>query len=223
MVSGPVGGDPWADPATATEPGAPYSGPPPSAPGGPPPGYGYPGQWGPLPQWGAVPYGYPVPWGPMPPSRPGRPGQVITAGVLSFVQAGLVTFSSLYLWMLLSIAGFALREQPSRSGHALVTEGAVLAIVQAVSVPLLIAVGVLALNRRSRAAWLGLLGGHAAQLVLAVYWAIRLQTVVGDIPGATGAGALSAFTLLFAAAPLVAIGLVLFGSGRRWFDGTSRP
>jgi hypothetical protein len=147
---------------------------------------------------------------------------VITVAVLSFVQAGLVTFSSLYLWMILSVAGIALRQQPSRTADSFVTEGTVLAIVQGLSVPLLITVGVLALSRRSRAAWLGLLAGHAVQVGLVLYWAIRLQTVAADIPGSTGAGALSAFTLLFAAAPLVTVGLVLVGPGRRWFDGTPR-
>ena len=226
--------DPWADPATPTEPGSPYAGPPPTAPVGPPSvPYGQPGQWGPPPQWGAppwgappwgaVPNGYPVPWGPPPPQRPSRPGQVITAAVLTFVQAGLVLFASLYLWMILSFAGFAVRQEPSLTGDGLITEGTVLAVVQGLSVPVLITAGVLALSRRSRAAWRGLLGAHAVQLTLALYWAIRLQSVTEHLPGATGAGALSAFALLFAAAPLVAVGLVLLGPGRSWFDGTSRP
>jgi hypothetical protein len=52
-----IGSNPWADPATATEPGAVYSGPPATvrpvlgpgygAPGfGPPPGHGYPPVYG---------------------------------------------------------------------------------------------------------------------------------------------------------------------------------
>jgi hypothetical protein len=203
---------PWADPTTPTQPGPPYPGPPPTAPPyGGPPQYGHP-----------APYGYPLPWGPPPPRGPSRPGRVIGAAVLSFVQAGLVLLSSLYLWMVLSIAHIATRQQPTRAADALVTEGTVLAVVQAISVAALIAAGIVALNRRSGAAWLMLVGAHLVQVLLAGYWAIRLHGVFSDVAGPTPGGALGVFSLFYAAAPLVAVGLVVSGSGRHWFDGTPR-
>jgi hypothetical protein len=148
---------------------------------------------------------------------------VIGAAVLSFVQAGLVLFSVLYLWMILSIARMAVRQQPTPAAEALVTEGGVLAVVQAISVAALVAAGVVALTRRSHAAWLVLLGAHLVQVALTLYWATRLHTVLSDIPGPGAGGAFSAFSLLYLAAPAAALGLVLFGHGRRWFDGTPRP
>jgi hypothetical protein len=41
------------------------------------------------------------------------------------------------------------------------------------------------------------------------------------IPGPDSGGTFAVFTLLFAAMPLVGIGLV-GGPGRRWFDGAAR-
>jgi hypothetical protein len=234
-VSDPGGPSPWADPSTPTEPGAPYGGPPPTAPnpypanpyGYHPPGYPAPNPYGqqpyghPMP-WGAPPWG-PTPWGPMPPRGPQRPGQVLGAAVLSFVQAALVLFSSLYLLMILSMAGLAVRQAPSAAAAGLVTEGRVLAAVQGISVALLIAGGVGALTRRSRAAWLVLIGAGVVQVTLALYWAIRLQRVLSDIPGPSAGGAFAVFTVFFAAAPLVVLGLVGFGPGRRWFDPGATP
>ena len=196
----------------------PYGGPPATRPGPYPPNpyaqYQYP--------YGQNPYWYPGPWGPPPPRGAGMPGQVITAAVLSFVQAGLVVFATLYLWMLLSIAGIATRRAPTALGDSLVTEGTVLAVVQAISVVVLILAGVGALTRRSRAAWLLLLGAHGLQVVLAVYWAVRLEAVLGAVPDPPPTGAFAAFTVFFAAAPLVAIGLVALGPGRRWFGAPRR-
>ncbi|MCU1670639.1 MAG: conserved rane protein of unknown function [Blastococcus sp.] len=221
VTGDPVSGDPWADPATPTVPGAPYAGPPQTAPNAPP-------QWGaapdgyPIPSGYPPPYGHPLPWAPPPPRGPSRPGQVIGAAVLSFVQAGLVLLSSLYLWMVLSIAHIATRQQPTRAADALVTEGTVLAAVQAVSVAALIAAGIVALNRRSGAAWLMLVGAHLVQVILAAYWVIRVHGVFSDVAGPTPGDALGVFSLFYAAAPLVAVGLVVSGSGRHWFDGTPR-
>ncbi len=114
MTSG--GRSPWADPDTPTEPGEPYAGPPPTSPYPPAgysgvpygypdrPPYGYPAPYGhpgpsghPAP-YGFPPYGYPAPYGypgpwPAPASRaPRRPGQVVTAAVLAFVQALAVDY-----------------------------------------------------------------------------------------------------------------------------------
>jgi hypothetical protein len=224
-VSGPRR-DPWADPATPTEQGAPYAGPPPTAPvppygqypyGQPPygqPPYGYPG-----------PYGGPVPWGAgLPPRAPQRPGQVIAAAVLAFVQATVVLIASLYVWFFASLADLAAREGPGvpQRLSALAGEGTALAMLGLVSAVLLIAAGVSALNRRTRGVWLLLVAAHAVQVVLALYWAVRLYTALGNVPGAGGEGAFASFSLFFAAGPLTALGLLLIGGGRAWFDGAGR-
>jgi hypothetical protein len=215
---GSPGSSPWADPATPTEPGAPYTGPPPTLQPHPaPPAYGYPGpQWA-APQWGpTAPYGYPLP-----PRPPQRPGQLITAAVLAFTQAVLVLIASLYLWFFASMADLLAAEAgagwSAAEVQALVTEGTVLAIVQLVSAVLLVGAGAWALSRRARGAWTLLVAALALQVVLALYWAVRLLAEVG---GADANGAILSLTLLFAAAPLVGLGMLLVGPGKRWFGGT---
>ncbi|WP_116452813.1 DUF6264 family protein [Blastococcus litoris] len=214
---GPPGRSPWADPSTPTEQGAPYAGPPPTAPvyGAPPPAYGYPPPYA-APPWGA-PYGYATP-----PRRPQRPGQVITAAVLAFAQSVVVLIASVYVWFFASVADIATTGADGvydpAAIDALATEGTVLAIVQLVSVVLLIGAGVWVLNSRRRAAALLLVTGLAVQVVLAAYWMVRLQSEIG---GFDTDGSIIAVSLFFAAAPLVGLGMLLIGPGRRWFDGTT--
>jgi hypothetical protein len=142
--------------------------------------------------------------------------------VLAFVQAGVVLIASLYLWFFASIIDLAAQGNPgvyssSRVG-ALATEGTVMAVVQVVSVVLLVVAGIRALSARTRTAWLLTVGAHAVQIVLAVYWAVRLVTLMNDVPGANSSGPLAAVTVFFAAAPVVGLGMVLGGPGRRWFE-----
>ncbi|MGY2064039.1 hypothetical protein [Blastococcus sp. SYSU DS0619] len=223
--------DPWSDPSTPTEQGPAYTGPPPTTP---PYGYGAPGPYGP-PPWGygpPPPYGYPAPYpgapyagAPYPggPRPDRRPGQVIGAAVLTFVQALLVLIASLYVWFFASLAELAIEESPTAAptqAYEFAREGNLLSIVQLVSVVLLVAAGILALARRTRVAWLVLLAAHAGQLLLTVYWWAKLGDLMG--PAAAGqdlGGVVAAFSLFFAAAPLVALGLVLLGPGRHWFTG----
>jgi hypothetical protein len=231
-----AGGSPWSDPATPTEPGAPYSGvpyggPPPTAPPVSPP-YGYQ-PYGYQPYGNAQPYGYP-PYAPWPPGAqppwaaagPRRPGQVVASAVLAFVQAGLVLLASLYVWFFASVAGFAVSD--GRGGYssdtirAMATEGPPLAVVQLLSTVVLVATGILALSRRTRGVWLGLVVGHVLQLLIAGYWAVRLSALLGDLAGPSSGGALGTMTLFFAVAPLVGLGLLLAGPGRHWFDGTAQ-
>jgi hypothetical protein len=172
-------------------------------------------------------YGYPGPWGPMPPRSPQRPGSVITSAVLAFVQAGVVLIASLYLWFFTSLIGVAARDNPAVFGSSrmasLVTEATVMAVVQLLSVVLLIVGGVRALSSRTRTAWLLVVAAHTAQVLLAVYWAVRLITVVDSLPGAGVEAVPAAFTIVFAAAPVVGLGLLLFGPGRQWFESAHRP
>jgi hypothetical protein len=205
--------DPWSDPATETEPGAPYAGPPPTTPYRPTPG-GWPGQ--------AAPYapGWPQPW-PPPPVRPGRPGQVIGAAVLAFLQAAAVALATAYLQLLGSVFSLA-ADQPGfpADGAALAAEAGTLAVVQLVSVVVLVAGGILALTRRSPLARWTLVAAFALQLTLAAYWAVRLLTVLG-------AGVFPVLVLFLAAAPAVALGLAVGRPARAWFaggpDGGSAP
>ena len=212
--------DPWADPATPTQPGAPYAGPPPTAPPGWPPGYG-------APPPGAPYGGWPPPWPgwgwPPPPQRPRRPGQVVAAAVLAFVQAALVLFASLYVYMFASVAGLAAAEGGTGlpvGGQDLAREGRVLALLQVLSVIALVVGGILALSRASRGAWITLLAALGVQVLLALYWAVRLADLADAVPGSGGGGVLIGFTLFFAAVPLTGLGLLVAGPGRRWFtDG----
>jgi hypothetical protein len=209
--------NPWADPATETQPGSPYLGPPPTTPQP----YGYPGYG--HPGYPAYPgYGYPGPWGPVPPRRPQRPGQVVTSAVLAFVQAALVLIASLYLWFFASVIGLAAEGNPavfaSSRMQALTTEVNVLAVVQLLSAVLLVVAGIRALGARTHAAWVLTVGAHALEIVLAAYWAVRLLLVMRDLPGAGVDGSLATATIVFAAGPAVGLGMVLVGRGRRWFQ-----
>ncbi|MFD2092296.1 hypothetical protein [Blastococcus deserti] len=241
-----MSGSPWADPSTPTEPGPPYLGPPPTAQpypaqpyaGQPPGAQPYPAQpyagqpYAGQPYAGqpyATPYGYPAPygtapWGPPPPRRPQRPGPVITAAVLAFVQALVVLIASLYLWFFASIADVAVAEAGGvwspGTVDALATEGTVLAIVQLLSAVALVGGGVWALNTRRRAAWAVLVAALGLQVLLAGYWTVRL---LGEFDGSDAAGTVLGFTLFFAVGPLVGLGMLLAGPGRRWFGGASQP
>jgi hypothetical protein len=212
--------DPWADPASASYAGPPATDPPaaPPAPQGyPGVPYGYPG----YPPYGYPGYGYPVPWPPVP-AGPRRPGQVIAAAVLAFVQAAVVLVASIYVVLLSSLIDIVGDADPSSAPPAevagLATEGTVVGIVQVVSTVVLIVGGVMALNSRRRRALVVLVVGFAVQVVLCIYWAVRLTAIASDLPGSDGASAFLAFTLVFLAAPAVGLGLTLLGPGRRWFE-----
>ncbi|MFW3169043.1 hypothetical protein [Geodermatophilus sp. CPCC 206100] len=207
--------DPWSDPRTETEHGPPYAGPPPTAPVPPwgqpygaPPGYGWP-----------APYG--APWPPAP-TGPRRPGQVIAAAVLAFVQAAAVAFASAYVVLLASLfslgggeAGFP------ADGSGLATEATVLAFVQVASVVALVVGGIMALNRRSPAARWTLVGALAVQLALAAYWAVRLVALLEGAVGPDPSAVLLFGVFCFAAAPAVGLGLLCSRSARAWFAGAS--
>ena len=239
--------DPWADPDTATEPGSPYTGPPATAPtppgqvwtppgyappgyGYPPPGYGYPppGYGYPPPGYGYPPpgYGYPAPWAAAP-RAPRRPGQVIASAVLAFVQAAMVFVASLYVWFFASIVDAVSADAPgavdAATARGLATEGTIVALVQVGSAILLVVAGVMALNQRNRRTWMLLLAAHGLQVALSIYWLVRLTMLTGDVSGPDPGGVFLVFTLFFAAGPLVGLGLVGLGAGRRWFDPEPAP
>ncbi|RBY88366.1 hypothetical protein [Blastococcus sp. TF02A-26] len=230
--------DPWSDPDSPTEQGAPYSGPPAygtapypvpgygqpgyGQPGYGQPGYGQPGYgWPPPPAYGA-PGGWPAP----PPRGPRRPGQVITAAVLALVQAALVAFTSAYLLLFASVVlGIELDTDAYVDPRAadIADEAQVLAWLQFASVVALLVAGVLALNRRDRGTWWALLVALGAQLLLALYWVVRIVGLLGDVPEADDAVPLLVFcALVFAAGPAVGMGLLVARSSREWFATASR-
>jgi hypothetical protein len=202
--------DPWSDPATETEPGAPYAGPPPTAPAWVPPGYGAPPAYG----WPAP---YAPPW-PVPPRGPRRPGQVVAAAVLAFVQAGVVAFASAYVFLLASVFSLA-RGEPGfpADAAALATEATAVAAVQIGSVVALVVAGVLVLNRRSAAARWTLVAALGLQIALAAYWWARLDGLSAAAVGPDPSAVVLFGVLCFAAAPAVGLGLVSSRPAREWF------
>jgi hypothetical protein len=103
--------------------------------------------------------------------------------------------------------------------RGIAVEGAVLAGVQVLALVLLLVAAIRALRLRSagaRTLLVAALGGHAA---LALYWLVRLSVLAGRLPSDAGTalGAVRGYVLLFAALPLVALGLVVLGPARRWF------
>ncbi|WP_139177085.1 hypothetical protein [Geodermatophilus siccatus] len=158
------------------------------------------------------PQPWPQPWPPAP-ARPQRPGQVIAAAVLAFVQAAGVALATAYLQLLGAVFSMAAGEPGfPADGAALAAEAGVLSLVQLASVVLLLTAGVLGLaSRRPVARWT-LVAAFSLQLSLAAYWAARLLAVLDQ-----GAGVLAALVLGFAAAPAVALGLAVGRPARAWF------
>ena len=181
-------------------------------PGYAPPGYGPPA----TPPYGYPPPGYGYPW-PAVPRGPRRPGQVIASAVLAFVQAAMVFIASLYVWFFASIVTVATAGAPGDldadgPGHR--GDGPRRSSSRLRGPP----------DRRRRhgaepaqpPTWLLLVVALAVQVVLSVYWLVRLLPSSATVPAPTRAPS-SRFTLFFAAGPLVGLGLVVFGGGRRWF------
>jgi hypothetical protein len=151
---------------------------------------------------------------------------VIASAVLAFVQAALVLISSLYVWFAASLITVAVAEAPgtldATTADSLAAEGTVLAAVQVVSAVLLVTAGVLALNRRRRSTWRLLVAAHAVQIVLSLYWLVRLLALAEEMPGPGSETLFLTFTLFFVAGPVVGLGLVVAGAGRRWFEAGSQ-
>jgi hypothetical protein len=158
-----------------------------------------------------------MPW-PPPPAGPRRPGQVIAAAVLGFVQAAGVAVASAYVFLVASL--FALAEgEPGfpGDGDALATEATAVAAVQIASVVALVVGGVMVLSRRSPAARWTLVAALGLQVALAVYWAVRLFDLLGRVPGADPSAVLLFGVFCFAAAPAVGLGLLVGRAAREWF------
>jgi hypothetical protein len=146
---------------------------------------------------------------------------VVAAAVLAFVQAAIALVGTLYTYMLSALVGLT-ADQGVPVGNptvrTLASEGTVLAVVQLLSVVPLVVGGVLVLTRRTPTARRVLGVAFAVQVLVALYWTARLSGALGDgFDAATGP--LAAFALFFAVAPVVGLGLLAVGAGRRWFTG----
>jgi hypothetical protein len=81
------------------------------------------------------------------------------------------------------------------------------------------------MGNRTVVTWRLLVAALGVQVVLAGYWFVRLLVLRNALPGDASRALTGVVTyaVFFAAVPLVALGLVLFGSGRRWFDRAVAP
>ncbi len=162
-----------------------------------PPGYapnpGYPGPYG-YPQ-----YGYPLQQGPV------RPGGATASAVLMFIQGGIVLFSTVYVLFFASLAGGVSAAGVSEA-DSYETEFTIIGILQLVSVGLLIFGGVQLLSGSANGRVLTILA-CVAQLVLVLYWMIR----IGTFPDFGDDGGVFFFVvpLFYAVLPVVALPLAL--------------
>lgn len=174
--------------------------PPPQYGGYPPAGYDprYPGgqggygQPGYPPQYGTPQYG--TPYGPPGGGGPERPGAALASAVLSYIQAGIVLFSSFFV---LAVGTAS-------------TEFLVLGIVQLISVGLLIFGAVQLTSGSGRTT---LLIASGLQLALVVYWLIRINSFdEADLDEGFGV----VIPLFYAVMPAVALALALNGMVTRF-------
>jgi hypothetical protein len=151
---------------------------------------------------------------------PRRPGQVVTAAVLAIVQAAVVAFASAYLLLFASVLGidFGIDGPVDPDAVALADEARVLAWVQFASCVALLAAGVLALTRRDRGTWLAVLVALGVQVLLSLYWAVRIVGLLSDVRGPDDAVPVLVFgALVFASGPGVGLGLLVTRASREWF------
>ncbi|GAB2472516.1 hypothetical protein [Jatrophihabitans fulvus] len=117
------------------------------------------------------PYGYPQPYG-YPPVGPKRPGMVIAASVLGYVNAGLLIIAGLVL-----LFGGALTnsfEDASDSGTNYGVELAIDGIVNFIAAGLIIAGAVIFTGGKTNGRTL-LAVGNGIVIASAVYWMVRLS------------------------------------------------
>jgi hypothetical protein len=60
------------------------------------------------------------------------------------------------------------------------------------------------------------------QIVLSVYWLVRLGQLGADVPGSDPSQALLVLAFFFLAGPAVGLGMVVVGAGRRWFGDAAQ-
>ncbi|SNS47985.1 hypothetical protein SAMN06893096_104297 [Geodermatophilus pulveris] len=136
--------------------------------------------------------------------------------MLVLVQAAGVALVTAYLQLLASVLSAAVGRPGFPAGAAvLVAEAGTLAVVQLVSVVLLVTAGALALATRRPVARWSLVAASGLQLALAAYWAVRLVALLDG-----GAAVLALLVVVAAAAPAAALGLSVGAPARAWFAGS---
>ena len=191
----------------------PYAGPPSQHPYPPPSQHPYPPYSAPPPYPAPPPYGYPgayrAPW------DTGRPSGIVAAGVLGYVNAGLLILSGLLL-----LAGASAVDSWNNafgSHHSnITTELTVDGLINLLSAALQIAGGVLVLGRSERGRILLTVGG-ALCIAAGVYWFIRVHDL-----------GVAAWTVVYVAMPITGLALVWTGPCTEWLRGndprtTRRP
>ncbi|MEP6598473.1 MAG: hypothetical protein ABJB98_03380 [Actinomycetota bacterium] len=202
-LSGEQPVDPHSDPYTGPPPMQPPPPPevpyyPPAAPGGyPTAGY-------------QVPYGYPpasYPAYPQPMAYgPPRPGQVIAAAVLGYVDAGLLILAGVMLFFGASI----LNGLNSSFGDtsSVTAELVVDGLLNLLAGGLLIAGGVGLANRNPTGRTLFTIGA-AICIAEGVYWLIRVRATTATI-----------WVLLFTSLPIIGLAMIWTRDVRNWLSKT---
>lgn len=158
----------------------------------------------------------PLPWGyPAPPYQPGypqpgalaRPGQVIAAAVLAYIDAGLLILAGALLLLGASlISGIDSSAGSDNSGVTaeLIVDG----LLNLVAAGLLIAGGV-GVTGRSPTGRVLLTVGAGICVALGVYWLIRSQSISGAV-----------LVLLFTALPVIGVALIWSRDVSDWLRGS---
>lgn len=208
----------------AATPGQPGYGPaspgqrgygPATPPGYAPPGYGaatpyppagsywaqpQPGPYGqyPAPGYGGYP-GYPGP-------GPTRPGQVLAAAVLGYIEAGLLIIAGLFLFAGASIVSDTTNALGA-GGSGYTAEFVIDGVVDLACGGLLIAGAVMMTGRRPTGRMLFTVGGAVA-IAAGVYWIVRFHD-----------GGVAVWAGIFMALPIIAIALLWTGGVSPWLNG----
>lgn len=161
------------------------------------------------------PYGYPQPYAyPMPytgaPSGPQRPGLVVAAAVLGYVNAGLLILAGALLLFGASIANDI--QRASGTGTDYGTEFALDGFANLVAAGLLIGGAVMFVGRKSTGRILFTVG-NAIVVAAAIYWVVRFH---GDHVDRAG---YIIYALLFGALAVLPLAFSFAGGVNGWLAG----
>ena len=185
---------------------SPYEPPPDDGPIDPNPGYTgppssgqYPSQSAPLPPQG-YPLAYPPPW------DSGRPGGLMAASVLAYIDAGLLILAGLLL-LIGASAIDSFNNAFGSSDQGASAELAMDGLINLVSAGLQIAGGVMMSARSVRGRVLFTFGG-AVCLAAGVYWLLRVHTA-----------GVAIWTAVFIALPIIGLGMSWTAPATVWLRG----
>jgi hypothetical protein len=181
----------------------PYGQPYAPAPYGAPPGYGYP------------PPGYGYPPYPAAPTGPRRPGLVMAASVLGYVNAGLLLLAGVLLFFGAAVVSDL--EDVAGSNTSYDTEFALDGIVNFVAAGLVIA-GAVMLTGRKPVGRILLAVGNGIVVASCVYWLVRMNSDRFD-----GAGdGWAVWTAVFGALAILTLAFSFVSDVTRWLNRTEQ-